>query len=47
MSWTSTDGVLRVTVTVPPGTTALIDLPGMAERPEVGSGDHRFLTEMP
>ncbi|MEV8546800.1 glycoside hydrolase family 78 protein [Streptomyces sp. NPDC051572] len=47
VSWTRTDGVLRVTVTVPPGTTALIDLPGMTERPEVGSGDHRFLTEMP
>lgn len=47
VSWSHTDGVLRVTVTVPPGTTALIDLPGMAERPEVGSGEHRFLTEMP
>lgn len=47
VSWTRTDGVLRVTVTVPPGTTALIDLPSMTERPEVGSGEHRFLTEMP
>jgi alpha-L-rhamnosidase len=46
VSWSRTDGELRVTVMVPPGTTALIDLPGVAERPEVGSGEHRFLTEM-
>ncbi|MEU9898667.1 family 78 glycoside hydrolase catalytic domain [Streptomyces phaeochromogenes] len=46
VSWSLIDGVLRVTVTVPPGTTALIDLPGMAEHSEVGSGEHRFLTEM-
>ncbi|WP_043619121.1 alpha-L-rhamnosidase [Nonomuraea candida] len=41
VSW-STDGeTLTVSATVPPGTTAVVDLPG-AEPREVGSGSHEF-----
>ncbi|MER7795511.1 glycoside hydrolase family 78 protein [Streptomyces sp. NPDC097640] len=46
VSWTSTGGELRVTVTVPPGTTALIDLPDATQPVEVGSGTHLFRTEL-
>ncbi|MFG3289125.1 glycoside hydrolase family 78 protein [Streptomyces sp. NPDC048179] len=50
VSWTRAGTALRVTVTVPPGTTALIDLPGApgaAEPVEAGSGTHLFRTELP
>jgi alpha-L-rhamnosidase len=42
VTWHRADGELRVTVTVPPNTTALVDLPGDAEAVEVGSGEHQF-----
>ncbi|MFJ4623960.1 family 78 glycoside hydrolase catalytic domain [Streptomyces sp. NPDC088812] len=48
VSWTREDGELRVSVTVPPNTTALVDLPGRAgETVEVGSGQHLFRTPCP
>jgi alpha-L-rhamnosidase len=42
VSWTLVDGELSVAVTVPPNTTAHIDLPGDAEPVDVGSGEHHF-----
>ncbi|MFD3589834.1 family 78 glycoside hydrolase catalytic domain [Streptomyces sp. NPDC058683] len=46
VSWSRTGSALRVTVTVPPGTTALIDLPGSAAPVEAASGTHLFRTEL-
>lgn len=46
VSWSRTGNTLRVTATVPPGTTALIDLPGTVPPVEVGSGTHLFRTEL-
>ncbi|MFJ3804288.1 glycoside hydrolase family 78 protein [Streptomyces sp. NPDC090088] len=46
VSWTRAGGELLVEVTVPPGTTALIDLPDGSDPVEVGSGTHMFRTEM-
>ncbi|WP_308344057.1 alpha-L-rhamnosidase C-terminal domain-containing protein [Streptomyces sp. MK37H] len=46
MSWSRTEGELRVAVTIPPGTTALIDLPDATEPVEIGSGTHLFRTEL-
>jgi alpha-L-rhamnosidase len=41
--WRTEDGCLEVGVTVPPGATALVVLPGDEEEPfEVGSGSHVF-----
>ncbi|CAL9394459.1 Alpha-L-rhamnosidase [Streptomyces sp. enrichment culture] len=40
VGWRLADGVLTVTATVPPNTTADIDLPGLDTT--VGSGTHRF-----
>ncbi|GAA4939069.1 alpha-L-rhamnosidase [Nonomuraea thailandensis] len=41
VSWSRKDGALTVTATVPPGTTAEVDLPG-ATTQEVGAGSHTF-----
>ena len=41
--WTRADGTLTVHVVVPPGTRAVVELPGADGDPaEVGSGRHRF-----
>ena len=41
--WRAEDGCLEVRITVPPGATALVALPGQEEEPfEVGSGNHVF-----
>ncbi|WP_329140425.1 glycoside hydrolase family 78 protein [Streptomyces sp. NBC_00670] len=45
VSWSRTGSELRVRVTVPHGTTALIDLPGRAAPEEAGPGTHLFRTE--
>ncbi len=42
VSWTLDGGTLTVTATVPPGTSALVELPG-AEPREVGAGTHTFV----
>ncbi|GAA2215952.1 glycoside hydrolase family 78 protein [Nonomuraea monospora] len=41
VSWSSDGETLTVTAIVPPGTTALVDLPNLAER-EVAAGTHTF-----
>ncbi|WP_455749598.1 alpha-L-rhamnosidase C-terminal domain-containing protein [Micromonospora haikouensis] len=41
VGWRLADGELAVEVTVPPGATARVELPGAAPT-EVGSGAHRF-----
>ncbi|WP_461060826.1 glycoside hydrolase family 78 protein [Streptomyces pseudoechinosporeus] len=46
-SWEIERGRLTVTAVVPPGTTALIDLPGGGSPAQVGSGTHRFTTDAP
>ncbi|GAA4810961.1 glycoside hydrolase family 78 protein [Streptomyces ziwulingensis] len=45
VDWRVDGGTLTVTATVPPNTTADIDLPGLTTR--VGSGDHRFALPWP
>lgn len=45
VAWTLDDGELHLTVTVPPNTTAIIDLPG-TDRTEAGSGEHHFRKAM-
>ncbi|MGI8334524.1 alpha-L-rhamnosidase C-terminal domain-containing protein [Actinomadura scrupuli] len=43
VAWTSAEGSLTVTATIPPGTTAEVDLPGPGAVPaEVGAGTHVF-----
>jgi alpha-L-rhamnosidase len=43
VAWSLSSGRLKVTVTVPPGTTALVQLPATSFTPvEVGSGRHEF-----
>jgi alpha-L-rhamnosidase len=42
VSWALVEGELSVAVTIPPNTTAHVDLPGDAEPVEVGSGEHHF-----
>ncbi|MEV4068607.1 glycoside hydrolase family 78 protein [Nonomuraea fuscirosea] len=43
VSWTTDGGTLTVEATVPPGTSALVELPG-AEPREVGAGTHTFVS---
>ncbi|MEV0621395.1 family 78 glycoside hydrolase catalytic domain [Nonomuraea sp. NPDC050404] len=45
VSWSIAEETLTVRATVPPGTTALVDLPRDAPR-EVGPGTHEFTTRM-
>ncbi|GLH99547.1 alpha-L-rhamnosidase [Phytohabitans aurantiacus] len=40
--WSTLDGELLVSVTVPPNTTAVVELPDGSAPVEVGSGDHEF-----
>ena len=47
VSWTLSARELGVTVSVPPNTTALVDLPGDTEPAEVGSGVHHFSRQWP
>ena len=46
VSWHRADGKLTVDVTVPPNSTAIIQLPGR-ESSTVGSGDHQFQVPYP
>ncbi|GIH26540.1 alpha-L-rhamnosidase [Acrocarpospora phusangensis] len=46
VAWNLTGGVLTVTATVPPNTTAEIDLPGSPPA-EAGSGTHTFVARIP
>ena len=45
IAWTRDGDRLTVDVTVPTGTTATVDLPGVASQ-VVASGDHRFSTTL-
>ncbi len=46
VGWQRTGGRLDLTVTVPPGTTATVQLPAPSFKPvEVGSGEHTFTCE--
>ncbi|MFB4279703.1 family 78 glycoside hydrolase catalytic domain [Nonomuraea sp. MTCD27] len=45
VSWNTDGTTLTVTATVPPGTSALVDLP-QAEPREVGAGTHEFTTRL-
>ena len=45
IAWTRDGDELTVDVTVPTGTTATVDLPGVASQ-VVASGDHRFSTTL-
>ncbi|WP_345409653.1 alpha-L-rhamnosidase C-terminal domain-containing protein [Nonomuraea salmonea] len=42
VAWTRAGGELTVTVTVPPGATAELDLPIEGGPAEVGAGTHTF-----
>ncbi|MBS1606283.1 MAG: family 78 glycoside hydrolase catalytic domain [Bacteroidetes bacterium] len=42
LQWTLDSGRIAIDVTIPPNTTAELDLPGKKERLELGSGDYHY-----
>jgi alpha-L-rhamnosidase len=47
VDWTLTGRTFALTATIPPNSTALVQLPGASETVTVGSGCHEWVTEVP